>query len=359
VAKPPELLVPRSKTAVARPAEHTLATQGTAGPPPVLRQAMVDMLEASADAYGEVVHALTCDLGVVSEDLGGLEWLSSTPSLLENESAYRAAVERLRWWDDFLAELPCPRLLSDGRRPELQAWEAQRAQAQLFARDRALLAHQERVAQALADPDLTEDQRTELFRIHEDPEDHEWRVDPEPLVRQALDALPPPPEIVPILLDDMDPQTSFAGFNAVEAMRKHPALGPLATQLDAAVEQVLRTRYRLPKKRARHHAPQFTGIFWIALRRALTQGNHRIAASVTLVLADRDAPVHEQFSRELLESWLHLLQTLPEPTERKSLAQRLRGLLGGPVAEPSEPQPAQLSGPAQGQLLLGTPDDEG
>lgn len=356
--KPTELLVPGTTTAVARPADHAVAPQEQAGAPTVLRQAMVDMLEASAGAYGEVVHALTCDLGTVSEDLGGLEWLATTPSLLENETAYRAAVERLAWWDDFLAELPCPRLLSEGRKAEVTAWKAARAQAQLFARDEALLAHQEHVAQELGNPDLDEDQRTELFRVHEDPENGEWRVDPEPLVRAALDALPPPPDIVPITLADLDAQTSFAGFNAVEAMRNHPALGPLAAQLDAGIEQVLRDRYRLKKKRARLHAPQFTGLFWLALRRALTLGNHRMASSVTLVLADRDAPVHEQFSRELLESWLHLLETLPEPTERLSLGQRLRGLLGGPVAAPQEPVPAQLAGPATGQLLLGPGDDE-
>ena len=352
MAKPTEVLEPRTTTALARPAEHALTAADPTGPPPVLRQAMVDMLEASAGAYGEVVHALTCDLGVVSEDLGGLEWLATTPSLLENETAYRAAVERLAWWDEFLAELPCPRLLSESRQAEVQAWRAQRAQAQLFARDEVLLEHQALVAQELGNPELDEDRRNELFRIHEDPEEGEWRVDPHSRVQAALDALPPPPDIVPITLQDLDAQTSFAGFNAVEAMRNHTALGPLAAQLDTAIEQILRERYRLKKKQARHHAPQFTGLFWLALRRALTLGNHRMATSITLVLADRDAPVHEQFSRELLESWLHLLQTLPEPQARRSLGQRLRGLLGGPVPPPPDPQTALLEGPSTGQRLL-------
>ncbi len=321
---------------------------------------MVDMLQASADAYGEVVHALTCDLGTVSTDMDGLEWLATTPTLLENEQLYRAAVERLRWWDDFLAELPCPSLLSDTRQGELKAWKAQRAQAQLFARDQALLAHQAHVAHDLADPDLSEAQRAELFRVHEDPEPHEWRVDPEPLVRQALDALPPAPKIVPITVDDLDVMTSFAGFNAVEAMRGHPALGPLAAQLDAGIEQVLRERYRLKKKHAQHSAAAFTSIFWLALRRALTAGNHRMATSVTLVLADREAPVHERFSRELLESWMHLLETLPEPKQRLSLGQRLRGLLGGPTAPaPAPPQAPQLAAPVTGELLLAPPEDHG
>jgi hypothetical protein len=314
---------------------------------------MVDMLQASANAYGDVVQALTCDLGVISKDLDDLEWLASTPSLLETETAYRAAVTRLDWWDGFLADLPCPRLLSEGRKQELQAHAAARARAQLLARDQALLAHQARVAQELADPGLSEEQRETLFRIHEDPESNEWRVDPEPLIRAALEALPAPPKIVPITLQDLDATQSFAGFNAIEAMRTHPALAPLAQQMDAALAEILKDRYRLGKKRAQLHAGQFTGIFWLALRRALSQGNLRMATSVTLVLADRDAPVHEQFSRELLESWLYLLQNLPEPKPRLTLAQRIRGLLGGTAPKVEQPRAApQLAAPVQAQLLL-------
>lgn len=358
IAKPTELLVPGSATALARPGTDAVAPAGASGPPTVLREAMVEMLQASADAYGDVVHALTCDLGDVSVDMDGLEWLATTPSLLENEAAYRAAVERLQWWDQFLAELPCPRLLSEARQAEVQAHAAQRAQAVLYARDQALLEHQAHIAHALGNPDLTEDQRDELFRIHEDPEPGEWRVDPAPRVQAALAALPPAPVIVPITVEDLEPTRSFSGFNAVEAMRTHMALGPLAKQLDAGLEQVLRTRYRLPRKRARLHAEQLTGLFWLALRRALTLGNHRLATSVTLVLADRDAPVHEQFSRELLESWMHLLQTLPVPAPRLSLGQRLRGLLGGPVAEPAPAARPLLAGAHPGQGRLGVDDSD-
>ncbi len=319
------------------------------------------MLQSSAQAYGDVVQALTCDLGVVSMDLEGLEWLATTPTLLENESNYRAAVERLRWWDEFLADLPCPSLLSEKRQSEVQAHAAQRAQAQLFARNQALLEHQELVAQSLADPSLSEEQRQELFRIHEDPEPGEWRVDPEPRVRAALDALPPGPKIVPITVGDLDATQSFSGFNAVDAMRQHAALGPLARQLDKGLEQVLRERYRLKAKRARRHAPQFTDIFWLALRRALTQGNHRLATSITLVLADRDAPVQEQFARELLESWMHLLQELPEPRASLSLGQRLRGLLGGNKTSLAPTAKPLLQDPLQHPRLLasdtGDPED--
>ncbi len=331
-------------TAVAPTAEESTALE--------LRHAIGGMLDASIEAYGDVVRALGCDLTQVSEDMADLEWLAGTAELLENETAYRAAVERLAWWDGFLAQLPFPRLLSEGRQAELDAAWAERARARLYARDHALQHHQERVAEELGRPDLDEEQREELFRIHEGPEDHEWRVDPEPFIQAALDALPPPPTVVPITREDIDPTTSFAGFNAVEAMRNHPALGPMALRMDDTLAEVLRSQHKMSRRVALSHARMLTGIFWIALRRAMTAGSTKLATSITLVLATQNGEVQETFTKELLRSWIHYVETLP--TDRRSLASRLP-LIGRLFGGGSAPAPKGLEGPQAKRLTAKDP----
>jgi hypothetical protein len=69
-------------------------------------------------------------------------------------------------------------------------------------------------------------------------------------------------------------------------------------------------------------------MFWLALRRALARGTHGLSASIALVSSTEEAPLQEQFTRELLMSWFAYLQTIPPPSRRPSLAQRLRRMLG-------------------------------
>ena len=71
-----------------------------------------------------------------------------------------------------------------------------------------------------------------------------------------------------------------------------------------------------------------TGIFWLALRRALSSGSHQLAASLSLMVSTGTSQVQQQFTQELLGSWLPYLQNLPPPPARRTLGQRIRGWLG-------------------------------
>ncbi len=283
------------------------------------------MIEASVVAFGDVVAALLCDLERTDEGVGQLAWLSQTRSLLKGDGVYAAAVAQLAWWDGFLAELPRPSLLSEAAAAGRRQARAERAQVQLQAREQALQEHRAKVAAALAGCAAEDAHR--LQRIYDDPDETEWWVDAPARVAAALAALPPAAAVVPITTADLEATTSFAGFRAVDAMRSHAVLGPRAATMDAALAAVLRRELRLPKAAAATHAQRLTDIFWIALRRALSAGNHQLAASVVLLLSTDQSRVQAQFTDELLGSWLPYLRQLPPP--RPTLGERLRGLLGG------------------------------
>ncbi|NOY26232.1 MAG: hypothetical protein GXP62_10210 [Oligoflexia bacterium] len=300
-------------------------------PTVAVQRAVKTLLQGSVDAFGDVVDALICDLDSATAGLEQVAWLASTRAVLEKEQSWQAALGQLAWWDQFLAVLPSPELLSERRRAELQRYRALRARALIQAREDALLAHREAVGDPLADP-----------------EPGEWRVDVAAFEQRALHALPPAPKLVPIVPADLDAAHSFAGFNAVQALRDHPELGPRARHLDTVIAASLRQEFGLSKASALANAQVLTGIFWIALRRALGVGSHQLASAIRLLAQTDHGPVQEQFTRELLLSWLAVLQDLPVQ-DRK----RLGGGLGGGLRRLlGEKQPAALPVDAPRQLEL-------
>ncbi len=296
-----------------------------------VQRSMSTMLEAAVQSYGDVVSALVVDLGSVSEDMQRLGWLATTMDLLSSEEAYRSAMQQMAWWDSFLKDLPLPTLLSDHRQVEIKRARAERIRTRILGREAALEAHQAAVAQELQRPGITPQERSRLRRIHEDPDATEWWVDPEAIIQDALSRLPPIPENIPIVVEDLNASSSFSGFNAARAMREHAMLAPRAVHMDAALAQALVKEFHLSKKDAARHAEALTDIFWLSLRRALELGGNNLATAVHFIVPTRDNEVQEQFSRELFQSWLHYLETLPLREDRPKLTQRvplLRGLVG-------------------------------
>ncbi len=302
--------------------------------PDGIRTALPALLEASVDAFGDVVSALLTDLSQTDSTMRGLSWLASTPTLLDDEGRYHAALGQLQWWDAFLARLPYPQLLSDATARDRERLARGRRRALLTAQDQALLDHQQLVAleaQDAADDGASQGALHALARIHAEPAQHEWRVDPQEYVTAALAQLPPTPEVVPISRGDLDPAVHFSGFTAAERMRADPELGPRAAHLDAEAARILQEHCGQDKDTAAAEARLLTNMFWLALRRALQAGSHQLATSIRFVAGAEESPVQAQFTRELLKSWLHALETLPEP--KRSLAQRL---LGAGRAKPTQ-----------------------
>ena len=333
---PTTALAPR-QAAVAKPGSGDALLTDRSPQPPV-RRSMVTMLQASVQAWGDVVSALLIDMGHVSEGMNRLGWMSSTMDLLASEQAYRAAQQQMAWWDSFLQQLPLPTLLFDHAQPKIRQAKAERLRATILARERALEDHQVLVAAELRRPGLDPMERSSLRRIHDDPDATEWWTDLDDYVRDAVARLPDGPSEVPIVAADLDASRNFAGFNAVQSMREHPELGPRALNMDAALAAALRQELKMSKKDAQLHARALTDIFWIALRRALETGGVQLAAAVHFVVPTRDHEVQEQFTRELLGSWLHHLETLPIPQDRPALTSRvplLGKLMGGGKALPA------------------------
>ena len=297
------------------------------------------MFEASVDAFGDVVSALMFDMEQTEENITALSWLAGTQSLLASEAAFRSAVEQLRWWDRFLAQLPHPVLLSEADAPARRRQRAERAHARLMGRQAALDAHRQRVAEVIQAPETGAAERARLRRVMAAPDETEWWVDVEAHVAAAVAHLPPLTPPVPIVPADLDASFSFSGFNTVDSFRRHPELGPRAASMDAALAAVLTESFGLPRGEALRHAQVLTGIFWIALRRALSAGSHQLSASISLMMATGQGSVQQQFTHELLGSWLPYLQDLPPPPQRRTLGQRLRGWLG--MAAPAAVVPAQ------------------
>ncbi len=298
----------------------------SAGPRAHIRRALPRLMEASAEAFGGAVGALLSDMERVSQRVERLEWLAGTPALLAGERSYREALDQLRWWGDFLKELPSPRLLSERSEGALRRWEAQRLRARVLAREAALIEHRRLVGEQLSRRDLPAPDRARLQRVYEDPDETQWWVDPRAVIAEAEARLPPPPSSVPIRADDLSPVVNPSGFQAVAAMRAHPELGPRAAGMDRQLSAVLRSELRLPRAAAAEHARALTDIFWIALRRAMGVGDVQLTTSLHLMVASEEAPVQQQFTGELLPSWLHYLEGLPPP--RPTLGQRLGRLLG-------------------------------
>lgn len=295
--------------------------------PDGIRTALPALLEGSVAAFGDVVSALLTDLSETDASMRRLSWLASTPTLLEDEGRYHAALDQLQWWDAFLARLPYPQLLSDQTARAREQHARARRRALLTARDEALQDHQRLVAleaQDLADEGASQGELRALARVHAEPREGEWRVDPDDYVQAALAALPPAPDPVPISRGDLDPQVHFSGFTAAQRMRADPELGPRAAHLDAVAAEVLVTHLGLDRETAAVEGRLLTDMFWLALRRALQAGSHQLATSIRFVSGAAEDPVQAQFTRELLRSWLHALETLPEP--RRSAVQRLLGL---------------------------------
>ena len=298
---------------------------------------------AAVASFGDVVRALLCDLGRASDGVEEVGWLGPTPVMLEREHAYRVAVQQLQWWERFLAPLPNPRLLSEEHAPARRRALAERARARLLARQAALDAHREAVRAALADPDLSAAQRSELEATRADPDATAWWVDPDAYVAEALAQLPPVPALVPIIPADLDPSHNFSGARAADTMRRDATLGPRAQQLDQDLAALIQQHLDLSPSAALPHAQVLTGIFWLALRRALARGHHDLSASVALLSASEEAPIREQFTRELLLSWFDYLQNIPPPTPQPTLGQRLRRMLGlSAPAQAPQPQPQRL-----------------
>ncbi len=349
---------------VARSGQRAVGAHGApdalerAAPRLPVRRSMTTMLEAAVSSYGDVVSALVMDLGTVSEDFARLGWLATTMDLLSNEEAYRRALEQMAWWESFLQDLPLPTLLSDHRKREIQQARAERVRTRILAREAALEAHQEAVASELQRPGHGVQERSRLRRIHDDPDATEWWVDPEQVIQDALSRLPPMPSNVPIVVEDLNASTSFSGYNAARAMREHPMLAPRAVHMDAALAEALVKEFQVSKKDAARHAAAMTDIFWLALRRALETGGNNLATAVHFIVPTRDHEVQEQFTRELFESWLHHLETLPLREDRPKLTARVLGI-GGPkrrkaIAE--QPQRRQLEdkGASRKKGLWGT-----
>lgn len=314
------------------------------GPAAPVRRAMQAMLEHSVASYGDVVSALLVDLDQATTGLGELAWLARTMSIMEKEGAYRAALDQLHWWDRFLAHLPDPELLSERRQAEARRLRALRSRARIQAREDALREHRRRVEEELRGQELEEQELARWERIYLEPEGEEWRVDPDAWVEQALAELPPEEPEVPIVAEDLDAACSFSGFNAARAMRAHPELGPRARWMDQAIAASLQQELGLPPAEARAQAQVLTGMFWLALRRALGAGSHQLATSIRLFAIDpgSETRIQQQFTRELLLSWLHHLERLPPPPGRPALGGGFVAQLLG-RAEPS-PAPRQLTG---------------
>lgn len=301
---------------------QTSLTAARAAPPAPLQRAAPALLAASVAAFGDVVQALLSDLDTVSGDAAALGWLAGTGLGLEGEINYQAAVAQLAWWDGFLAELPSPTLLSEARAPEIRRLKALHIRAHLLSAEEAREAHRQLVAEELeAEPHRA----TQLMRIARDPQPGEWRVDPQQFLARHLEALPPLPDEPPIGAADLDAVRSFSGFNAVNRMRAHPELGPRAAAMDAAVSAALVEHLGLDRAQAAAHAGALTGIFLIALRRALGQGSHQIAVAIRLLADAQQAPIQQQFASELLESWTTYLTAIEVPEPRSGLLGRLLG----------------------------------
>lgn len=301
------------------------------------------MFEASVDAFGDVVSALMFDMEQTEENITALSWLAGTQSLLSSEAAFRSAVEQLRWWDRFLAHLPHPVLLSENNAPARRRQKAERAHARLMARQAALGAHRQRVAETIEAPETGAAERARLRRVMAAPDETEWWVDVEARVAAAVAHLPPVAPLVPIAPADLEAATSFSGFHSVDAFRRHAELGPRAASMDIELAAILSESFGLQRDESIRHARVLTGIFWLALRRALSSGSHQLSASISLMMTTGQGSVQQQFTQELLGSWLPYLQDLPPPRQRRTLGQRIRGWLG--VADPAAaalPSPRQI-----------------
>ena len=309
------------QTQAARVGETGLSVDAT-------RAVVQRMFEAAVASFGDVVSALMFDMEQTEENITALSWLAGSQSLLSGEAAFRSAVEQLRWWDHFLQHLPNPVLLSETSAPDRRRAKAERAHARLMARQQALVDHRAQVAEAMAQPQTTPAERARLRRVQSAPDETEWWVDVEAYVQAAQAHLPPEVPVVPITAADLSAATSFSGFHAVDGMRRHPELGHRAAAMDHALAGILVETMRLPAAEARHHAAVLTGIFWLALRRALSAGSHQLAASISLMMTTGQGSVQQQFTHELLGSWLPYLQALPPPPQPKTLGQRIRGWLG-------------------------------
>ncbi len=324
-----------------------------AAPSAPVQAAVGAMLQGAVAGFGDVVQALLCDLDTATVGLQGLTWLWSSQGALDQEQAYQAAVQQLQWWDSFLGELPCPELISERRRLELRKLKGLRARARIQAREAALADHRRLLEAEVADVEVDPDQATALMEIHQDPGPGQWRVDIAAYEAQALAALPELEEPTPIIAADLDAAHSFAGFHAVDAMRRHPLLAGRAAHLDQAVAAALREHLDLDRKAAAAHAHALTGIFWIALRRALETGSNQLAISIRLLSGAGEHGVQEQFTRELLTSWLAYLDQIPDSDRQRSGRLRLP-LLGKRTEQGGHPAlaaaaPKQLTdGRAQG-----------
>jgi|GEM_PF-2219812 len=338
--EPPPTALARRDAALGPGSTTMLAEDDLRAP---VRRSIAAMLQGSVEAFGDVVDALICDLDSTTEGLERVAWLGSTRAVLEKEQAWQAALGQLQWWDQFLAGLPDPELLSERRREEVRRARALRARARLDARQQALEDHRAAVQAELAlaersEADLDPAARRELVRVYDEPEGAAWRVDVAAYEARALAQLAPIPDRVPIVPADLDAAFSFGGFNAVGAMRAHPELGPRAAHMDQAIAQVLQGEFGLTRAAAMGNAQIMTGIFWLALRRALAVGSHQLAASIRLLATAEQGPVQQQFTRELLLSWLAVLEDLPfEDKPRRGGG--LRNLLGrGSASQAAAPQ---------------------
>ncbi|MFT5680999.1 MAG: hypothetical protein ACI8RZ_001905 [Myxococcota bacterium] len=314
------------ETPVARLGDNGLSVDATRA---VVRQ----LFEASVASFGDVVSALMFDMEQTEDNITALSWLAGTQTLLSSEAAFRSAVGQLAWWDHFLAHLPHPALLSEANAPVRRRARAERAHARLMARQEALQDHRKQVAAAMADPESSPAERARLRRVMAAPDDTEWWVDVEAYVAAALAQLPPDAPDTPITVADLDANTSFSGFHAVDGFRRHPELGPRAASMDTELAAILTASFGLPPAEAHRHAVVLTGIFWLALRRALSAGSHQLSASISLMMTTGQGNVQQQFTHELLGSWLPYLQSLPPPVQRRTLGQRIRGWLGMEKAE--------------------------
>ena len=329
--------------------QMTGAPTAAQGPSSRVQAALPVLLQASVDAFGDVVAALLSDLGQASDGMRDLSWLAPTRGLLGDEARYQAAATQLLWWDHTLARLPCPPLLSDQRAAEIERHRRARLRATLQARDQALEDHLLAIEAEVARGDHGPEDITALARVAEAPQPHEWRVDPEAYLSAALAALPDPGPLVPITAQDLDPKHHFAGFTAMEALRRDPELGPRAAALDAAVAQALQQTCGLDAATARAQAPLFTGIFWLALRRALQSGSHQLAVAIRFVASAQSEPITTRFTHELLESWISAVDQLPPP--KASLGRRLLGLGPKEPARIEVAAPRQIAGPAPAKRL--------
>lgn len=321
-----------------------LTTTRTTAPTHQQQQAQLaveHMLTASVAAFGDVVRALLCDLQQASEGIEQFGWLGPTPQMLDHEQAYRIAVEQLAWWERFLTPLVHPRLLSEAQHPLRRQAKAERMRARLMGQQQAMVDHQAAVAAALHEPDLSAERREELLFVAEHPDQTQWWVDPQPYIERAMAHLPPLPPLIPIVAADLDPNHNFSGSRAITQLREHDILAARAQQLDHALMLQVQELFGLSQTDAMRHAHILTGMFWLALRRALAHGHHNLAASIALLSTNDEQPIREQFTRELLMSWFAYLQTITPPAAKPSLFARMRRALG--LNKPPSPTHKQLT----------------